>query len=169
VVDPLDGTYNYLRGIPQTCVSIGLMRGRDARLGVIYDFNADECFAARRGGSLLLNGHPLQPVWPENRDHAVLITGFPAGRDYSAESLQRFISDIRRFKKIRMLGSAALAMAYVAAGRADAYYEESINLWDIAAGIALVEAAGGTVQRHPSTRPLAFDTWAVAHATWLKA
>lgn len=172
VVDPLDGTGNYLRGIPQTCVSIGLMCGLKPVLGVIYDFNADECFTALADGPLLLNGVVHKARHAESLNRAFLITGFPAGRDYSDRALAKTIADYQRFHKVRMLGSAALALAYVAAGRCDAYREESIRLWDIAAGLALLQASGCHYTLLPPAgcnQPLAYDLWAVGRAEWLNA
>lgn len=170
VVDPLDGTYNYLRGLPQCCVSIGLLRGMQPLLGVIYDFNNEEIFCAIEGGPLMINGEPHNPEWPGHIDHASLVTGFPAGRDYSTEALGQFVKEIQRFQKIRMIGSAALAMAYVAAGRADAYCEESIRLWDVAGGLALARATGVAVQIKPSTTPekaFSINLWIAAREAWL--
>ena len=146
VVDPLDGTLNYLRKMPMTCVSIGLLRGEEPLLGVIYDFNRDELFSGLADGPLYLNGRAHQPVWAGTIEQATLTTGFPVGRDYSVKSLQEFIGKVQVYKKVRMIGSAALSMAYVAAGRFDAYVEEGIRLWDVAAGLALVKAAGGIVR-----------------------
>ncbi len=170
VVDPLDGTGNYLRGIPQTCVSIGLMRGLEPMLGVIFDFNADECFAAASAGPLLCNGKQMHAQHADSLNRAFLVTGFPAGRDYSAEALAQTIADYQRFHKVRMLGSAALAIAYVAVGRCDAYREESIRLWDIAAGLALLRASGCAYTLIPSAgrqQDLAYDMWAVGRREWL--
>lgn len=170
VVDPLDGTYNYLRGFPLCCVSIGLMRGREPLLGVIHDFNSGETWSALADGPLLFQGQPLKPVWPEEITHASLLTGFPAGRDYSTGALNAFVSEIQRFQKIRMIGSAALALAYVACGRGDAYCEESIRLWDIAGGLALAKAAGATVRIGPSTtpeKPFSCNVWVAGRAEWL--
>ncbi len=170
VIDPLDGTYNYLRGVPLCCVSIGLMRGMEPILGVIHDFNLDETLSALATGPLLLNGEELRPEWPEQIDHAVLLTGFPAGRDYSGPALTAFISEVQRFKKIRMMGSAALALAWVARGLADAYCEESIRIWDIAGGLALAKAAGVAVRIRPSStpeKPFSCNTWVATKEAWL--
>lgn len=165
IVDPLDGTFNYLRGLPATCVSIGLWKGQQPILGVIHDFQRAEVFTGIAGGEqpcALLNGDPLQPNWASDYTKASLITGFPVGRDYTAESLTGFIELVQRFKKIRMLGSAALALAYVAAGRADAYTEDGIRLWDIAAGLAILKATGGTYRMIPQPgKPLASHVFAV--------
>ena len=162
VVDPLDGTYNYLRDLPQTCVSIGLMRGLRPVLGVIHDFNRAETFTgvpARR--TFLINGSPVRPVWASSLAKAALATGFPASADVGDAALRKFIGQVQGYRKIRMLGSAALAVAYVAAGRVDAYYEQGVRLWDIAAGLALVEAAGGVTRWSPTPTgaPFAYDVW----------
>lgn len=170
VVDPLDGTYNYLRGVPVCGVSIGLMCGMEPLLGVIHDFNCGETLAALATGPLCLNGEPIQPNWPNDLDHAVLLTGFPAGRDYSGPALSAFVRDIQRFKKIRMIGSAAMALAWVARGHADAYCEESIRIWDIAGGLALAKASGLAVRILPSAtpdKPFSLNVWVAARDSWL--
>lgn len=159
VVDPLDGTYNYLREMGLCCVSIGLMRGLEPVLGVVYDFNTDELFsadAAAETPGLLINGVPHASKWAESRDLGVLCTGFPAGRDYSSEALSAFIQQVQSFKKIRMLGSSAIAISYVAAGRCDAYFEETVRLWDVAGGLALIRAAGAPYLVRHSTSGLPF-------------
>lgn len=170
IVDPLDGTFNYLRNIPITCVSIGLCRGLNPILGVIYDFNLDECYTGADGIPLMCNGTPVQPAWANEHRTAALATGFPAGRDFSGRALESFIHTIQKFKKIRMIGSAAMALAYVASGKCDAYYEESIRLWDVAAGLALVKAAGGVIDIQCSdspAKPLAYNVSAAAKQDWL--
>jgi myo-inositol-1(or 4)-monophosphatase len=172
VVDPLDGTFNYLRGQRQCCVSIGLMRGREPLVGVIHDFHGNETVTGLAGeaGSLRLNGEPVTPRWAEAVERACLCTGFPAGMDYSDEALRVFISRIQRFKKVRMLGSAALALACVALGRADVYVEPSINLWDVAAGLSLVHAGGGHCVLDPVPgKPLALDCYAAGRPEWIEA
>ncbi|HVU39010.1 MAG TPA: inositol monophosphatase family protein [Opitutales bacterium] len=164
-VDPLDGTYNYLRGMPGACVSIGLWQGRRPLLGVVFDFWRDELYSGGAGLGLTLNGRALQTRWAPDVPHAVLCTGFPSGADRGGVAVRQFISQVERFKKIRMIGSAALALAYVASGRADAYFEESIKLWDIAAGLALVEGAGGFVRLDPGAgHPLSLNVWAAGRA-----
>ena len=164
-VDPLDGTFNYLRGMPGACVSLGLWRGRKPVLGVVFDFWRDELHAGGAGLGLTFNGRTQSPKWAPDVARAVLCTGFPSGMDRGGETVRGFVDRVGRFKKIRMIGSAALALAYVACGRADAYYEESIKLWDIAAGLALVEGAGGytRVENVPG-QPLAFNVWATGRA-----
>lgn len=170
VVDPLDGTYNYLRQQPLCCVSIGLMQGTRPLLGVIYNFNDGSLYAARHGGPLLENGQPLSPSWPENDHEACIATGFPNGRDYGQEALLNFVHQVQRFKKVRMIGSAAMAIVYVATGRCDVYGEEAVRLWDVAAGLALAEAAGAHVTLKPNPRaPWACDLWIAGRKQWLLA
>lgn len=163
VVDPLDGTFNYMRGAPQCCVSIGLLRGETPVLGVIYDFNADEMFSGIVAEGAYLNGDPLQPSWATSVEQAALVTGFPSGMEKSSQELEKFIELIQPYKKVRMLGSAALALAYVAVGRYDVYYEQAIRLWDVAAGLAILQAAGGGVRmsHHSSGKRLAYDIWGI--------
>ncbi|MBQ9758194.1 MAG: hypothetical protein IJW12_00275 [Opitutales bacterium] len=168
VVDPLDGTFNYQRGQPLTCVSIGLMCGSEPVLGVIYNFNADEMFSGVVGTGIFLNGEKIVPAWASEISQACLMTGFPALADKSPEALAPFIAEVGMFKKIRMIGTAALAVAYVASGRADVYSEKGTNLWDVAAGMALVKAAGGFVKIEPTgKRALNFNLRCAAREEWL--
>ena len=169
VVDPLDGTFNYLRSIPQNCVSIGLMRGMQPVLGVIYDFNQDELFAAIVGGRFTIDGMDHRPEWATDVEQAVISIGLPFNSRNSQEQLGEYLGRIRGFKKIRQKGSAALSMAYVACGRYDAYFEEGIRLWDIAAGLALVESVGGLARieqrRHP---PLCYSLWVAGRPEFIR-
>ena len=110
---------------------------------VVYDFNQDELFTATRGGGAFLNQRPIHVSNVQEPSQAILATGFPLNFDLSGHSLARFAQRIQAFKKVRMLGSAALSLAYVACGRADAYIEVSIMIWDVAAGLLLVKEAGG--------------------------
>lgn len=143
IVDPLDGTVNFSRHIPICCVSIGLYAAGRPVLGVINDFNRGELFTAIAGQQASCNGKPISVSKVTNTKDAVLTTGFTAYRDYSSEALQAYHNRLSGFKKVRMIGSAALSMAYVAIGRFDAYVEDDVKLWDIAGGAAIVEAAGG--------------------------
>lgn len=169
VVDPLDGTFNYLRGSPHCCVSIGLMRGETPILGVVHDFHAGECFAGVVAGGLFLNGESIRPQWSPDINGAALQTGFPSGMSKGSAVLRDFVHRVQAYKKVRMIGSAALALAYVAAGRADVYHESSIRLWDVAAGLALVQSAGGVVRMRaaPGHKTLAYDIWAAGRADLL--
>ncbi len=168
IVDPLDGTYNYTRRVPLCCVSIALFRGEMPLLGVIYDFNRDELFRGIGDQGLYINGKKQAPDWAESPVQASLQTGFPAGRDYNRESLRRFIGRVQKFKKVRLIGSAALAVAWVAAGRFDVYFEEGIRLWDVAAGLALVQSAGGAIRLDSNpVLPFAYDVWAAGRSEFI--
>ncbi|MBI1321549.1 MAG: inositol monophosphatase [Candidatus Hydrogenedens sp.] len=150
VVDPLDGTYNYSRQIPFCAVSIALCRGEEPLLGVIYDFNRDEMFCGIVGQGATLNGTPIRVSEVRDRSQAVLVTGVPARSVFTPEVLMQFAQRMAVFKKVRLMGSAAVMLAYVCCGRADAYLENEIMFWDVAAGIALIRAAGGWVHIEPS-------------------
>ncbi len=146
VVDPLDGTANYHRDFPLCCVSIALVDGITPVAGVIYDFNRDELFAGAQGLGATLNGAPIQVSTIDQAANGVVVTGFPIRSDFSPDALAAFATEMARWRKVRMIGSAALALAYVAAGRADTYHEENTMFWDVAAGCALITAAGGKVE-----------------------
>lgn len=145
VIDPLDGTLNFSRGMPLNCVSVALCQGNEPLLGVIRDFNRDECYAGVVGEGAWLNDAPMGVSGVKECGKAILATGFPVNRDFGSESLTGFVDQVRRFKKVRLFGSAALSLAFVACGRVDAYAEDDIMFWDVAAGAALVKAAGGYV------------------------
>ena len=149
VIDPLDGTMNFHRSIPLCCVSIGLMQGTTPLLGVIYDFNHDTWYTGIVGEGAWLNDAPMHVSTITQIDKAILATGFPAQGDYSAEALNQRIVQFQDFKKVRCLGSAAMSLALVSDGTIEAYSENAIMLWDIAAGVALVKAAGGHVDFTP--------------------
>lgn len=147
IVDPLDGSLNYQKGIPLCCVSVGLWQKDEPILGVIYDFNRKELFSGIVGIGAWLNCAPIRVSRTRVPERAILCTGFPVGTSFSPDAIVKFVRQIRKYKKVRLLGSAALSLAYVAAGRSDAYYERDIKKWDVAAGLAIVQAAGGTIAR----------------------
>lgn len=151
IVDPLDGSLNYLRGIPLCCISIGLWDRDEPLLGVVYDFGHGEMFTGIVGIGAWLNGVSIQVGDVSEWERAILCTGFPVSTDFSSKSLAGFVEQVRQYKKVRLLGSAALSLAYVAASRVDAYYERDIRLWDVASGLAIVQAAGGVVVRAASS------------------
>ena len=147
VVDPLDGTANYNRNIPICCVSIGLVKNMKPLIGVIFDFNNDDIFIGDNINKLArLNNEDIKVSDIQNRTDGVLITGLPFNTDYSDNALKKLISDMQTWKKVRMIGSAAMASCYVASGKAELYKEKGIYLWDIVAGAAIVESAGGKAQ-----------------------
>lgn len=146
IVDPLDGSANFMKEMRDlTCVSVALWENDKPILGVIYRYDRGELFSGIVGEGAYLNDQAIRTSDTSNVENAVLATGFPIKRSYSEHDLMKFISSVQRFKKIRMLGAAALMGAYVACGRVDAYTEENIMIWDIAAASAIVQAAGGCV------------------------
>jgi len=146
IVDPLDGSLNFSRSIPTCCISIALWKGLEPLLGVIYDFNRDECFVGLVDSKCELNKKIIKPSNVKEKYNAILATGFPIRTDFKQNSLLNFVIDIQQFKKIRLFGSAALSLAYVACGRVDFYHENNIKIWDVAAGLALIKSVGGVVQ-----------------------
>ena len=148
VVDPIDGTVNYFFGIPHFCVSIALRRGEgdDWVLGVIYDPMMNELWTVEAEGTPMLNGAPIKASGRQEMAQAVVTVGFSKTKASMQAGFERYREIAGQVRKSRMTGSAALAMAYIACGRLDAYIEEVISLWDIAAGRLLVEAAGGCVE-----------------------
>jgi myo-inositol-1(or 4)-monophosphatase len=143
VVDPLDGTANYSRSIPLCCVSIAMLSDAKPVLGVIYDFNNDELYEGSINTSACLNGRSIAVSKTKKTQEGVLVTGLPNNTDYSDEAMMEMIKNFQNWRKVRMIGSAALASVYVASGKADLYMENKSYLWDIAAGAAIVNAAGG--------------------------
>ncbi len=150
VVDPLDGTVNYFYGIPHYCVSIALRHGQDLLIGAIYDPMLDEMWTAAVGEPTLLNGQPCRVSQRASLDEAVITVGFAKSESAMEAGLARYRQLASRVRKMRMMGSAALAMTYIACGRLDAYIESTISLWDIAAGKLIIEGAGGRVSLNPS-------------------
>jgi myo-inositol-1(or 4)-monophosphatase len=149
IVDPLDGTVNYFYGIPHFCVSIALRLHQQMVVGVIYDPIRDEMWTAQRGEVSKLNGDPIHVSDRADLAEAVISIGLAKTGETINTNFPLLQQMIHRVRKCRVLGSAALDMAYVACGRFDAYVETGISLWDIAAGSLLVENAGGTVDLRP--------------------
>lgn len=145
IVDPIDGTVNYFYGIPHFCTSIALRRGDEMMVGVIYDPMRDEMWATRAGAEATLNGKPFRVSTRPELSDAVVSIGFSKTNTTITAALPLLNDMVHRVRKCRMMGSAALDMAYVSCGRLDAYIEQSISLWDVAAGILLVENAGGKI------------------------
>jgi myo-inositol-1(or 4)-monophosphatase len=149
VVDPLDGTVNYLYGIPQWCVSVALEDGQGALLGVVLDPLRDELFSARRGLGASVNGEQVRVSDASELARALVATGFSYEPDRRAEQAQVAARVLPRVRDIRRAGSAALDLAWVAAGRVDGFYERGVKPWDWAAGRLLAEEAGGATRELP--------------------
>ncbi len=146
VVDPLDGTVNYFYGIPHFCVSIALRCEAEIIVGVIYDPLRDEMWAVQKGAEPKLNDRPFRVSERADLAEAVISVGLSKTGVTIESGLPLLQAMVHRARKCRLMGSAALDMAYVACGRFDAYIEQGISLWDVAAGWILVESAGGTVE-----------------------
>jgi myo-inositol-1(or 4)-monophosphatase len=145
IIDPLDGTTNFAHGYPCFCVTLALEHDTEIVLGVTFDPTRNELFAAERGHGASLNGKPIRVSETEALSEALIVTGFPYDfkrRDDFARHLTRFLVESRG---VRRDGSAAIDMAYVACGRFDGFWEEGLNPWDMAAGLLLIEEAGGQV------------------------
>jgi myo-inositol-1(or 4)-monophosphatase len=145
LVDPLDGTVNFLYGFPAWAVSVALEDGRGMSVGVVLDPVRDECFAAQRGGGARLNGVPLAVSSEVDLSRAMVATGFSYEPERRARQADLLLEVLPRVRDIRRAGAAALDLCYLAAGRVDAYYERGLNPWDWAAGRLIVEEAGGVV------------------------
>ncbi|MFH2058518.1 MAG: inositol monophosphatase family protein [Pseudomonadota bacterium] len=143
ILDPIDGSLNYSRNIPISCISIALWKDNRPVLGVINDFNRGEIFSGIVGQGAWLDNKPVNVSPKDKVEDSILATGFPSKTDYSSKALSQFVKKVQNFKKIRLIGSASLSTAYVASGRFDAYMEKGIMLWDVAAGIAITVAGGG--------------------------
>ncbi len=150
IVDPIDGTVNFFYGIPHFCVSIALRVAGEITVGVIHDPIVQETWTVEKGGPALHNGKPIAVSQRTTLEESILFVG--CGKDGEAlkMGMSRFTKASLRARKMRMMGSAALGMAYIACGRLDAYVESRISLWDIAAGKLLVETAGGRVELSPA-------------------
>ena len=161
VVDPIDGTVNFTYGIPHACVCIALQEkashprstgyqdGYATLIGVVYDPFCDEMWTAIRGQPALLNGDIVHVSRRRKLGEAVVSIGFAKTRENLERTLPYFNELVHRVRKVRIMGSAALALTYVASGRFDAYIEAGISLWDIAAGGLILECAGGEFWRRP--------------------
>ena len=143
VIDPLDGTANYSRNIPICCVSIALIKNLIPVIGVIYDFNNNNLYEGGVDIAATLNGVEICVSDTTKHNEGILMTGLPNNTDYSDDAMLKMIKDFQSWRKVRMIGSAAIASAYVASGKADVYKESGTYLWDVAAGAAIVNAAGG--------------------------
>ncbi len=146
IVDPLDGTTNFIHGLAPFCVSIALKRDDDIVLGVIYEPNLDEVFYAWEDSPAFLNDQPIDVSQTYSLDNALIATGFPF-YDYSKLDayMELFTYCLKNTRGLRRLGSAAIDLAYVACGRVDGFYEYGLKSWDVAAGSFIVKRAGGVI------------------------
>ena len=146
IIDPIDGTTNYIHHIPLYSISVALSHHGETVMGIVYEVSREECFYTWEGGPSYLNGKRISVSKTGTLDHSLIATGFPY-QDYSLMEpyLALFDDLMRNSRGIRRLGSAAVDLAYVACGRFEIFYEYGLHLWDIAAGALLVQNAGGRV------------------------
>lgn len=146
IIDPLDGTTNFTHGLPIFSISVALLKRNELALGVVYEINKDECFHAVKGGGAFLNHVPIQVSQIKSLDKALLATGFPY---YNFEQMPSYLNIINELMQathgLRRMGSAAVDLAYTACGRFEGFFEYNLNAWDVAAGVLLVQEAGGKV------------------------
>jgi len=146
IIDPLDGTTNFLHGLPLFSVTIGIERKGEIIAGVVYDPNTDELFTAEKGAGAYLNGKKLKVSRSKELIDSLLVTGFPYEiATNPGQTVNHFVNFLMEAQGLRRLGSAALDLSYVAAGRFDGFWEVYLNPWDMAAGVLLVTEAGGKV------------------------
>jgi myo-inositol-1(or 4)-monophosphatase len=163
IVDPLDGTTNFIHKIPLFSISIALTDGEITRLGVVYEINLKEAFYAWDNGPAMLNGKPIRVSNTKVLDKALLATGFPY-YDYSKlDAYLMLFKDMMKYSRgVRRLGSAAVDLAYVAAGRFELFYEYGLNPWDVAAGAFIVQQAGGKITTFSGGKNFVFGKEIVA-------
>ena len=168
VIDPLDGTSNYAHGYPRFCVSIGIEHRGVATVGVVYDPLLDDLFSAVRGRGATLNDRPLRVSSEARLNHAMLATGFAYDVHRSADdNLNHFAAFAKTAQAIRRDGSAALNLCYIAAGRFDGFWELKLQPWDVAAGLLIVEEAGGRTSDFSGRQSCASGRESVASNTHL--
>ncbi len=163
IVDPLDGTTNFIHGIPMFSISVALAHGPEMHLGVVHELNLDECFYASKGNGAFLNGKPIKVSAETNLSRGLIATGFPY---HTFEKMPQYMNILSHMMEhshgLRRLGSAAVDLAYVASGRFEGFFEYNLNPWDVAAGVCLVEEAGGTVTDFSGTRNSVFGRELIA-------
>lgn len=166
IIDPLDGTTNFIHGIPLFSISVALMDKSELLLGVVYEINLKECFYAWKGGGAFLNGKPIHVSKTNKLDNSLVATGFPY-YDYSLLDpyLSLFRDLMQSSRGVRRLGSAAVDLAYVACGRFELFYEYGLQSWDVAAGALIVMEAGGKVTDFKDSNQYIFGQQLIASNT----
>jgi len=152
IIDPIDGTTNFIHGLPLYSISIALMHQNEIILGVVYEISNDECFYAVKGNGAFLNGKPIKVSNRRTVANSLIVTGFPYRfADRLDAWMALFVHFIKNSHGVRRLGSAAIDLAYVACGRFEAFYEYGLSPWDVAAGGFIVQQAGGAVSDYSGT------------------
>ncbi len=156
VVDPLDGTANYVHGLSMYAVSIALVQGEDVLVGAVYDPVGDSMYTASADGPAMCNNQPIQRSACTSLEYAMIAASFPAGVKRDDPEVEQFLKVLENCQSIRRLGSAALNLCLVAQGRLDAYWASNVQTWDIAAGVLIAKRAGACCQSVSGAR---FDLW----------
>jgi myo-inositol-1(or 4)-monophosphatase len=163
IIDPLDGTTNFIHGLPIFAVNIALMEKNELVLGVVYEINRHECFYAIKGGGAFCNETKIKVSTAKTLSESLIATGFPY---YNFELIDKYMGTLKELMKsthgLRRLGSAAVDLCYVASGRSEGYFEYNLNSYDVAAGALIVEEAGGTVTDFKSGRDFVFGRQIIA-------
>lgn len=169
IIDPIDGTSNFIHGIPIYSISIALQHHHETVLGVVYDPVHEECFYAIKGQGAFLNGKPIQVSNKSTFEQAMLATGFPYAK---YEKMDAYLACMKAFltecRTIRRMGSAALDLCYVACGRYEGFFEYGLSIWDIAAGALIVKEAGGVISNYNGDTEFQFEKELVATNLLLK-
>jgi myo-inositol-1(or 4)-monophosphatase len=160
VVDPLDGTANFMRGLAPCSVSLALCRGDVPVLGVVGEFPSGKLAWGGVGQGAFWSDLPIRVSAVANRQQAVICTGFPSRFEFDDKGMHWIASTLAPYAKVRMLGAASLSLLHVAKGAADVYSERDIMIWDVAAGLAIVEGAGGRFAMAKARHPNSFDVFA---------
>lgn len=153
IVDPLDGTTNFIHQLRSFAVSIALYRGGKLLVGTVFDPLLDECFSAASGQGATLNGKPIRPSKCTEVNDALLVFSLPAGVKSDDPQVLRFLTMVEHAASLRRLGSAALNLCYVACGRTDGYWANCLKSWDVAAGWLILEEAGGVITDYDGSKP----------------
>ena len=160
IVDPLDGSLNYSRDIDIYAVSIGLWKDSEPVLGVVFDFLHKRLYTGLVGDGAYLNGKKISVSDIDIKKNSILTTGFPVYSSFDQSNINTFVGNVQEFKKVRLLGSAAMSLIHVAKGSVEAYSENNIAIWDVAAGLAILVAAGGTFTAPQGKGPLYLNVYA---------
>lgn len=143
IIDPIDGTLNFSRNFPYSSVSISLWIEDNPIISVVKNIFSQDCYIFYKGHHTTLNGKKIYVSNKKMLKNSVIATGFPSNSNISEKNLKRIITNVQKFKKVRAIGSASLMLSYVADGTFDAYFEDEIYLWDVAAGLGLIHGSGG--------------------------
>ena len=143
IVDPIDGTMNFSRNFPYSSISISLWVEDEPFISIVKNIFSGDCFVFSKGKLSTLNGNIIKTSNKSSIEKSIIATGFPSNSNITEKNLKRLINNVQKFKKVRAIGSASLMLAYVASGIFDAYFEDEIYIWDVAAGLGLVKGSGG--------------------------